>query len=247
MEVYPTAILAMVDRIADSATDDDDVRTAVEGIRKLKLSGVTPSVVLQQLVIAKPPLNDLVDLHARAAELAQQVSTLMAENAHLEAQVANLHEQLNHLDDRPMIEPVNGFYTMEQFLAVLTSKLRRSYGWRTDYVRASKETPGCNPVANETVQVWQNKNKVPDWAVEQIDRLAFQKRHGVGAPMWSDDDEQFLIKKYNEDPSQSNNNLAKSCSDHFGRPINENSIKGALDRLRKKGHVPKKRPSRNTL
>jgi hypothetical protein len=249
MNVQPATILAMVDCIVESTTADD-VRIAVEGIRNLKLNGTKPSFLLQRCVIAAEtgqPSDDVSsetssDLQGRIVELTHQVSELEAENAHLETQVANLNQQVSKFAHGN--EPVNGFYTMEQFMAILTAKLRRSYGWRTDYILASVATPDCTPVATETIHKWQTTDKVPEWAVTQISRMAFKKRPGAGGKTWSDDEEQYLVDQYQFDPSQKNVVLAQLCETQFGRSINENSIKGALDRLRKKGSLPSKRPKR---
>lgn len=234
MEIHPAEILAMVDRICESVTDDD-AKQAVEHIRTLRLRGVTPSVMLQQ---------SPADLQLRVQNLTQEISDLTQANARLEATISSLTQQLQHLDH--YIEPTNGSYTMEQFLMILTARMRRSYGWRTDYIRASHETPQCTPVSNEIVQRWQNANAVPTWAVEQIGRLEFRKRHGkIGNPTWTETDENYLIEQYRDDPLQKNIVLAQRCAERFGRPISENSIKGALDRARKKGYLPGRRPARN--
>lgn len=240
MDIHPTAILAMVDRIVESSTEDD-LRTSVEGMR-ISLRGILPSVILQKLVVAGVDVIETTPLHAHVEELARQVTELTAENAGLEAEVAALRKQLEQRTNSTL--PVDGHYTMEQFLAALTAKLRRSYGWRTDYICASQMTEGCTPVENETVQRWQNTNKVPEWAVEQISRLRFRKRTGNSGSTWSDDNEDYLTVLYTTNPTLQNSVLAKLCEEKFGRTINENSIKGALDRLRKRGQVASKRPAR---
>ena len=230
MDIHPVTILAMVDRIVQAATEDE-LKTNVEGFRRT-LHGTMPSVVLKHLVVRDDALN-------------QEVADLTAEKADLEAKVADLNARLRQLAESSGPGAAeNGFYTMEQFLAVLTIKLRRSYGWRIDYVTASQQTDGCTPVKNETVQKWQNSNQVPDWAVTQIDKLEFRKRSGTGGPAWTDENENYLSELYKDDPHQTNLALAKLCEQHFGRPLNENSIKGAIDRLRKRGQLPEKRPTR---
>jgi hypothetical protein len=245
MDIQPATILAMVDCIVESTTEDD-IKTAVEGIRSLKLDGAKPSILLQKIVVGKPTDHTVMMtsdvLHAKVIELSNQVTALLAENAQLEIQVADLHKQVQKIDNGT--EPINGFYTMAQFLAILTCALGRSYGWRTDYIHASQEAPDCKPVATEMIHKWQVTNQVPDWAVSQIARLSFKHRPGARRPAWSDDEEAYLTAQYVTDPSQKNSVLAQSCETHFGRPINENSIKGALDRLRKKGKLPLKRPKR---
>jgi hypothetical protein len=242
MDIHPVTILAMVDRIIEANTEDE-IKTTVEGIRRT-LKGMMPSVVLQHLAIAGEDGDRAESMKEHIEGLKKEVSELLAEKSNLESQIADLQERLRQIGSTMTGPADNGFYTMEQFLAVLTVKLRRSYGWRTDYVAASHETEGCRPVANETVQKWQNSNQVPDWAVEQIDKLAFRKRTGTGGLPWSDDNEIYLTELYKSDPGQSNQMLARLCEEHFGRPINEPSIKGAIDRLRKKGQLPRKRPSR---
>lgn len=234
MGVHP--VVSLVDHLVQSQSDED-VRVTVQTMRRA-LEGTT----LSSLVIHD--LNDTPD--DEIDRLRSQIIELNTVNASLEVEVENLRSRLQKIEEQPLScgPSQNGVYTMEQFLSVLTAKMRRSYGWRTDYIIATHETPDCQPVANESIQKWQNSNKVPDWAVHQIDRLIFRKRGGNSAPTWSDEDEQYLTDLYKQDPRQRNRSLANNCEQHFGRTITENSIKGALDRLRKHGSLPKKRPSR---
>jgi hypothetical protein len=246
MGIHPITILAMVDRIFE-ATTEAEMKTTVEGFRRT-LQGTPPSVVLQHLAIPGEEVSRTETLQQHIETLKKEVAELVTEKTNLEIEIAELQErlrQIGQIGSSVSGTAENGFYTMEQFLSVLTVKLRRSYGWRTDYVSASQQTEGCRPVANETVQKWQNTNQVPDWAVEQIPKLTFRKRTGTSGLPWSDDNETYLTELYKSDPGQSNQELARLCEEHFGRPINEPSIKGAVDRLRKKGQLPPKRPQRH--
>lgn len=58
---------------------------------------------------------------------------------------------------------------------------------------------------------------------------------------WTDQDYEFLARLYEADPKIQNIVLATKCSRRFGRIITTNSIGGALDRLRKRGRLPKYR------
>jgi regulator of replication initiation timing len=243
MNIHPVTILEFVDRVVE-ATPEPDVKTTWEGFRRT-FRGAVSDVILQHLVIPGEDGDRVESLEQRIEGLKQQVSDLVAEKTELETQIAELQERLRQITHLPGGPSDEGFYTMEQFLAVLTVKLRRSYGWRTDYVCASQQTEGCRPVANETVQKWQNTGKVPDWAVDQIDKLNYRKRAGrIGAVPWSDENENYLADRYRDNPNQSNQELAHLCEEHFGRPINVPSVKGAIDRLRKKDKLPSKRPPR---
>jgi folylpolyglutamate synthase/dihydropteroate synthase len=66
----------------------------------------------------------------------------------------------------------------------------------------------------------------------------------VSAPNWKSNEYAFLEKLYQSNPTTHNIEFAKKCSDEFGRVITENSIKGAIDRLRQKGRLERKRPNR---
>jgi hypothetical protein len=232
MDMHPVAMLVETD-------NEDDFKSTVQIMRRVLEGTQLSSVVIQKLTT-----QDADDVQ----KLRQQVDELQAAKLTLESTVQTLQTQLSEVNQQPFCGPaVNGFYTMEQFLSVLTAKLRRSYGWRTDYIGATHETGSgglIKPVPNEEVQKWQNTNQVPDWAVEQIARLTFRKRGGVSGKKWSDDDELYLMSLYNQDPLQRNQLLAEMCERHFGRSINESAIKGALDRIRRRGKLPLKRPSR---
>jgi len=238
MEVHPIDLFAEVDRIVDERTSVDDIKLACENVRRV-LNGSTPSVTLRYLAIAGQ--KDSTSPEDKIKHLQQQVAELSQEKAELEAELEKLREQLQDINIH-VVEPVNNYYTMEQFMFVLLRRLRRSYGWRTDYIIATQQTPGCTPVLNETLQKWKNRDQVPDWAVEQIERLKFPERTGVSGVTWTDENEAYLISIYMADPSQSNQILAHRCEQEFNRPIGENAIKGALDRLRRQDRLPKKRP-----
>ena len=150
----------------------------------------------------------------------------------------------------------NGYYDLEQFVAALHCKMGRTYGWRVDYIKATLATPECRNVKNEEIQRWQQTKKVPDWAFEQIDRLIFPPRKGELGPAWSSIEYDFLVDLYTgkamkengevhqTSSSTSNAVFAGICSTRFGRNITENSIKGAIDRQRKKDRLPKRRNSK---
>jgi hypothetical protein len=231
-------LFAEVDRIVDERTSADDIKLACENVRRV-LNGSAPSVTLRYLAIAGQ--RDIESLEDKIEHLQQQVIELVQEKAELESELEKLRVQLHDITNRT-IQPVNNYYTMEQFMFVLLRRLRRSYGWRTDYIIATQQTPGCTPVLNETLQKWKNRDQVPDWAVEQIERLHFPERTGLSGVPWTEENEAYLISLYTADPLQSNQTLAHLCEQHFNRPIGENAIKGALDRLRRQDRLPKKRP-----
>lgn len=221
-------ILTMFDRICHESTSDIDRRQTIEGVRR-KLRGELPSAVLRQAT------DETID--EEIAQLRQQLADAEHKNAELEQSIDNLSAQL-----KP--QPVDGFYTMEQFIRAMGEARGRLYGWRTDYIEATKHLPGALLAETATIQHWQAKDQVPSEFYEQISRLEFRKRSGKGGPPWSETEYQYLVNKYEADPKQKNKSLAEMCSSEFGRDITENSIRGAIDRERKRGHLPKRRPGR---
>lgn len=162
----------------------------------------------------------------------------------LQDQETTLRVQLEEMQQMALPKPVDGFYTLEEFTGALLRKRGQTYGWKVDYVTATN-TPDCRVAKNEDIQAWQKTNKVPDWAFEQIDRLIFPKRTGKkGQPPWLETEYDYLEFIYKEDPTRSNIVLVDLCTKKFGRSINEPAIKGALDRLRKKGRIDKYRPKK---
>jgi len=169
-----------------------------------------------------------------------QIQALKDANDCLEEQVNALRDQVA----RTTPEPVNNYYTIEQFMVALASKMGRTYGWRTDYVKATHETPGCQKVETDDIQKWQKERRVPDWAYQQIEMLEFRVRMGRTGPEWKEDEVEYLIGEYMTDPHQPNALLAEKCMQRFGRDITEQAIKGAIYRLGQSGRLPLHRPKR---
>jgi hypothetical protein len=170
-------------------------------------------------------------------DLRNQIDDLKLLNDRLEQTVIELRTQM--VQNSPL--PINETYTIEQFMLALATKLGRTYGWRTDYALATKNTPGCHEVNTDDIQRWQKQRRVPDWAFAQIDALHYRIRIGHSNPEWKPDEVQYLIDLYRADPHESNASLAAKCKLRFGRDINEQSIKGAVYRLGRQGRLPQHR------
>ncbi len=139
--------------------------------------------------------------------------------------------------------PVDGCYLLNDFLHTLACRRGQTYGWRIDYIKASETSPGCRSVKSDDIQKWQKTQLVPVWAYDQIAKLVFPKRKGENGPDWTPEEFDHMIELYldsikNGGKPISNAKLAEQCSNKFGRKITENSIKGAIDRQRKKGRLP---------
>lgn len=171
-------------------------------------------------------------------DLRMQINELKATNDRLEQTVNELRDYVA----RVMPEPINQTYTMDQFMLALCVKLGRTYGWRTDYARATANTPGSHHVTTDDIQRWQKQRHVPDWAFTQIEVLDYRARLGRSGPTWKPDEVNHLIQLYVADPHEPNASLARKCSEHFNRPITEQAIKGAVYRLGRQGRLPAQRP-----
>jgi hypothetical protein len=218
-------ILSLIDSIALLSTDDVDVLDRVTTMRT-SLNGIAPSIILRQAILRDPDDQE-------------RIEALQHENDGLRVRIAEMAAMVN------VPKPnAKGMYSLEAFLAALQLKRGQTYAWRVDYCVATNNTPNCNVAKNEDVQKWQRTGEVPAWAYEQMAILVFPKRGGKGGPPWTDAEYTYLKNLYLADPSKSNLMFADACTLHFGRPITENAIKGALDRLRKRKEIPGKRPKK---
>jgi len=199
----------------------------------------TPGVDLEhKLMVLVERWRPTDDEGVEVGWLRSQIQELKTANDRLEEQVNTLRGLI--ADTVP--EPVNDHYTIEQFMLRLASKMGRTYGWRTDYAKATHETTGCQPVDTDDIQKWQKERRVPDWAYRQIDLLEFRMRMGRAGPEWKADEVDYLIAEYQADPHQPNATLATKCMKQFGRDISEQAIKGAIYRLGQTGRLPQHRP-----
>jgi hypothetical protein len=243
--VAPEQLLALFDRVAAASADLEMIE--VVGNIRTTLDGTPPSIILKQFVVTGDP-----DLSARIRQL--------------ETERDSLRTRLAAATGGGDVKAENGHYDIAEFLRKLFSVLGRTYGARKDYVAASETTPGCRVVKNEEIQRWQQSRKVPAWAYEQIDRLVYPPRKGANGPNWSDREYNTLVaaylssegakavggdvaalrieleeQGYNTDSTTTNAKFSEMCTTLFGRDITENSIRGAIDRKRKEGRLPKLR------
>lgn len=174
-------------------------------------------------------------VHDRESDVEDSLLIISLENrvASLEVENAELHRQMG----RQAVRRTD--YTMEQFLIILFGKLGRTYGWKQAYMDASKK---LRQVDHHTVKEWQWENKVPAWAVEQIQRMEFNKWPRNAHQFWTVTERAYLVRIHLADLSMPNDELAELCTEEFGRTITENAIRGALHRARMAGVVPDKRP-----
>jgi|ERR1019366_1169009 hypothetical protein len=209
-------VLEVFDKITQ-LDNPDAIMSSISIVRE-KLGGNLPSIVIKQLFVLT----------------GEQIKELQTEKEELIAKLS--------AGSSPT--PINGFYEFKAFLMALQVKMGGTYGWRTDCVTASANSPDCKAIRNEDIQKWIKDQLVPDWAYEQVSRLVFQKRTGAAGREWKNTEYEYLGGIYCDDPTTKNTVLAAMCSEKFGREITENAIKGALDRLRKQGKIPARRPKK---
>jgi hypothetical protein len=203
--------------IFDEISQVEDGAELVELVShvKYKLNGNLPSIIIKELFV----ITD------------EKIKSLQFEKEELQSRI----EHISH----------NGKYDFKDFLAALQIKTGRTYGWKTDYIKASENTDNCKKVSNEDFTKWIKNQLVPDWVYDQIQTLNFPKRIGSPAKEWTNHEYEFLVKIHIDDSSRKNIVLAHICSEKFGRDITENAIKGSLDRLRKQNRIPQKRPKKS--
>lgn len=238
MDIQSSTILEMVDRIVES-NDEQELHSNLDGIRRT-LRGNVPSVVLKQLFVSQsnPSLRRMLD--ANHTDQQQKINTLMRENAELEEQVKALTSHYRAFT-HAVETPIDDYYSFGFFMLKLTVKLGRSYGWRTDLITASQNTPSVERINNQMIQTWRKEQRVPVWVIEQIDRLNFPARVGGSGHLWNDENEGYMVDQILQEPRLPNAELARRCTDEFGWPVNENMVKGKRYRAQKNRRLPNRR------
>lgn len=129
--------------------------------------------------------------------------------------------------------PEKDSYSYSDFVLRVCLKFGKSYGWKAAYVAACTDAR-CHVVSAYMIDDWRKTNKVPMWAVRQLDFMTLKQlprkrlRH---AQIWSEAEKQFLIELFLHDRQQTNDLLAVLCTKEFKRKITGSAIKGQLDRL----------------
>lgn len=188
--------------------------------------------LLRDVPIGEPEAEEVADLRAQISRLEDDKQSLLAIIEQMQQQMALAQPQ-----------PIDQSYSLDQFMVALARKRGRTYGWRTDYAQATRDTPGSFQVSTDDIQKWQKRRRVPEQAYAQIEWLIYRDRIGCSKPNWSSDDIEYLVREYEVDPRQANATLARKCTDHFGRLITEQAIKGEIYRLGEAGRLPRKRPA----
>jgi len=120
----------------------------------------------------------------------------------------------------------------------LQARMGRAYGWKFALIEASR-SPGLQPITDSMIAHWMRDNSVPDWAMRQLELMAFRPRPKRGPQIeWTETEKRFLITAHVEGPKLTNNALADMCTEKFGRRINENAIRGQLTRIRRQRNIP---------
>ena len=199
--------------VFDEIIQSDNVDTVAHSIASVreKLNGSLPSIFIKQLFVIT----------------GEQIKSLQTEKEELQSRLVHTC--------------TNGFYAFKDFLAALQIQMGRTYGYKTDCIKASETSPDCKIIRLEDFQKWIKSEKVPDWAYEQLSKMIFPKRTGAAGKNWKNTEYTYLETIHNADPTIKNIVLASMCSEKFGREITENAIKGSLDRLRKQNRVAPKR------
>jgi len=172
------------------------------------------------------------------AVLRVKKDVLEVDNARLTQRIHELQEQLALLNPAP----VNQSYSFEQFMQALSARLGRTYGSRTDYANATRQTPGSRVVSTDEIQRWQKEGRVPEDVYVQVSWLHYAPRSSPKSPDWATEELDHLVTLYHGDPHQSNAVLAGKCSEEFRRSITESAIRGQIYRLGKAGRLPAHRP-----
>ena len=147
----------------------------------------------------------------------------------LESTVDDLNRQLNDA-----LKRLPDTSSIDAFVMKISGKSGRVYGWKTDYIEASK-ADNCTTVTSNMINEWIRDKRIPVWAYEQVDRMIFTQRLSKKYKhAWTIKQTQFLANLYRDSPTSSDAELAFACTQEFGRTITECAIKGALYRLRRK-------------
>lgn len=106
------------------------------------------------------------------------------------------------------------------------------YGWKTALLAAIPE------IKEEHVTQWLKTGRCPEWVILAVPVLKFKTpRRGHTQQDWNKGEYEFLTAICKGEIVPKNKIIAMQCSGTFGRTITESAIKGAIDRLRKRGII----------
>lgn len=237
-------VLRLIDLLQHESTAAEEREAGVHALNRV-CKGQLASVVISAAMNLDPKemrrAIDSVNVarlleQSEVSQLLDQIRSLEKQNEELARRIANLAKQTgedsSEPQEKPTVYPISDLIT-----AMAAAKDGNSYGWKTDYVKASHNTPGARPVEHHHILKWQKLKFVPAWAYEQVSFLQFRKRVGKKSPNWKREEYQWLADEYNANPKLTNAELARRFTAKFNRPMNENGIKGGLNRSNDMGLI----------
>jgi hypothetical protein len=241
-------LLNILDRIAHPSTTGHDLDQSVAGLRRI-LHGGMPSELLRTPVRPVRTKHRSYDaFKAEIDDLRQKLKKAEDDKAISERErhhkIESLIDQITkmqlRLDEKTAEPEPRDFHTYDEVIQAMVRKFGKHHGVPAALAERNagllKSGAAIGKITASNFQQWRANNQFPLYVVEQINAMSSDDMLCRG-PRWTEDERQYLVDLYTADPSRSNKTLADACSTQFGRLITECSIKGELDRQRKKGRV----------
>lgn len=250
-------IISILDRIAHPSTSDIDVMQSVFGLRRV-LKGELPSNCLGKQIRVRPQKHrsyqawqdEIDELKEQLAEKTEtertqekRVKSLTQEVEKLQAQVLKLKEAKPKEPKETKSSAVE-FYTNAQFAAIMVERVGKYNGAKRAFedfnTELRKKNPELGVITSSHLEKWRVEDRYPTWVIEQL-RMMSKADLPTSSHRWTQADKDFLRDLYRANPTVSDRRLAEILSERFGCDMTENAVKGALDRLRRKGEIERRK------
>jgi hypothetical protein len=229
-------VLSVLDRIAHSSTKDDDLEISVGAMRRL-LGDKLPSEVLGKTAprtrTSEADKREIKKLRTQIDIIKTEQATTEREKQHL---IEDLIEQIAKLQAATVTQkPIqsNGGYTRLQVTQIIQERFIKDHGVKKAVVQrnAALRESGRNvpKITDNLWQKWRIEDHYPAWAIDQL--LELTPDDILTNYKWSQTDKDYLASLWQDDPKQTNEQLAVACSRHFAHKITDSGIRGMLHRL----------------
>lgn len=253
-------IISILDRIAHPSTSDIDVMQSVFGLRRV-LKGELPSNCLGKQIRVRPQKHrsyqawqdEIDELKEQLAEKTETERTQEKRVKSLTQEVEKLQAQVLKLKAAKPKEPKETketkssaveFYTNAQFAAIMVERVGKYNGAKRAFedfnTELRKKNPELGVITSSHLEKWRVEDRYPTWVIEQL-RMMSKADLPTSSHRWTQADKDFLRDLYRANPTVSDRRLAEILSERFGCDMTENAVKGALDRLRRKGEIERRK------
>lgn len=130
------------------------------------------------------------------------------------------------------LEPRNGYYSRVQFKMIISTLFIKDHGVAQALAQknAAQRQQGLDipKIDISLLQKWRKEDGYPAWVVDQLRQLTANDL--LKTYRWTQENREFMLSTYDANPNISNHALADLCSQKFGHPVTDGSIRGTLHR-----------------